>query len=45
MTLLRPGLARLTDPARAASRLSTAARAYQAAFEDLARWACLAKAL
>jgi len=41
--LLRTGLAELTDPSPPApSRLRTAARAYQAAFDDLARQAHLA---
>ncbi len=41
--LLRTGLAELTDPdPPAPSRLRTAARAYQAAFHDLARYAHLA---
>jgi hypothetical protein len=41
--LLRPGLAQLTDPSPPApSRLRTAARAYQAAYDDLARQAHLA---
>ena len=41
--LLRAGLAQLTDPSPPApSRLRTAARAYQAAFDDLARQAHLA---
>ena len=41
--LLRAGLAELTDPSPPApSRLRTAARAYQAAFDDLARQAHLA---
>ncbi|HVE95804.1 MAG TPA: hypothetical protein VNA67_02290 [Pseudonocardiaceae bacterium] len=41
--LLRTGLAELTDPdPPAPSRLHTAARAYQTAFNDLARHAHLA---
>jgi hypothetical protein len=41
--LLRAGLAQLTDPSPPApSQLRTAARAYQAAFEDLTRHAHLA---
>jgi hypothetical protein len=41
--LLRTGLAQLTDPAPPTpARLKTAARAYQAAFDDLARHAHLA---
>jgi hypothetical protein len=41
--LLRPGLAQLTDPSPPApSRLRAAARAYQAAYDDLARQAHLA---
>ncbi len=41
--LLRPGLAQLTDPSPPApSRLRAAARAYQAAYHDLARQAHLA---
>ncbi len=41
--LLIPGLAELTDPSPPApSKLRTAARAYQAAFDDLARQAHLA---
>jgi len=41
--LLRAGLAQLTDPSPPApSRLRTASRAYQAAFDDLARQAHLA---
>ena len=40
--LLRPGLAQVTDPAPPApSRLRAAARAYQAAYDDLARQAHL----
>jgi hypothetical protein len=41
--LLRPGLAQLTDPSPPApTRLRAAARAYQAAYDDLARQAHLA---
>lgn len=41
--LLRAGLAEITDPSPPApSRLRTAARAYQAAYDDLARQAHLA---
>jgi hypothetical protein len=41
--LLRPGLAQVTDPSPPApSRLRAAARAYQAAYDDLARQAHLA---
>ena len=41
--LLRTGLAEITDPdPPAPSRLRTAARTYQAAFHDLARYAHLA---
>ena len=41
--LLRTGLAELTDPRPpASSRLKTAARAYQAAFDDLTRQAHIA---
>lgn len=41
--LLRPALAQLTDPSPPApSPLRTAARAYQAAYDDLARQAHLA---
>ncbi len=41
--LLRTGLAEITDPSPPApSRLRTAARAYQAAFDDLAHQAHLA---
>jgi hypothetical protein len=40
--LLRTGLAEITDPdPPAPSRLRTAARAYQAAFHDLAQYAHL----
>ena len=41
--LLRTGLAEITDPdPPAPSRLRTAARAYQAAYDDLAHYAHLA---